>query len=86
MPTLRIENNWTMTQAYPGLQRYLGLQGNPGFQAYPGFQGYPGYEEVQGYNAFGSNARTLNEFLANLPGKLTLILKHYSDRQLRRIQ
>ena len=55
----------------------------------PGFQGYPGYEEVQGYNAFGSNARSVNDLkymLANLKGKFTSILKHYSNRQLKRIQ
>ena len=77
MPTLRIQNNWALTQAYPGFQRNpgfhgnRGFQGNPGFQGYPGFQEYPGYEEVSGYNTIGSNARILNAFLANLPGKYT---------------
>ena len=86
MPTLRIQNNWALTQAYPGFQRNPGFQGNPRFQGYPGFQEFPGYKEVSGYNAFGSNDRILNEFLANLPGKYTSILNHYSDWQLTRVQ
>ena len=76
MPTLRIQNNWALTQTYPGFQRNPGFQGNSRFQGYPGFQEYPGYEEVSGYNTIGSNARILNEFLANLPGKYTSILNH----------
>ena len=32
MPTLRIQNNWALTQAYPGFQRNPGFQGNPDFR------------------------------------------------------
>ena len=71
------------TDTYLGFQRYSWFQGNPGFQ------GYPGYGEVPGYNAFGSNARSVNEMkyvLFNHTSNFTSILKHYSNRLIKRIQ